>query len=375
MLRAVDTLFPEGHRRLPEVLVFCPNCGTQNAETALTCSKPGCGFALKAAAAPKFKGTMLMQGNAQMPPRPPVPEAMPPAPSPSGSALQPPPSMGHAPPGAAPGNAARLKGTIVGVAPPTPGAAPGPSAFGGPPPSAPMGAAPQAEHQFGSQAVNPLGGTMALDAGAMPPFGAPAPAPEAPAPGGYAPPPAQGYGAPPPDPFAPPAYGAAPAGGDPFAPPGGGHDAFGQPPPQQQQQHGMYGAPPPPQQQQPQDFGGQMQQGFNQMGQAFGQAAGEVGGALNQGMQPYQGGPMMPGQAPGAGPMVAGDGKPWMTTLLLCLFAGGLGVHRFYTGHTVIGIVQLLTGGGCGVWALIDLIMILTGKFTDAQGRPLVKTG
>jgi TM2 domain-containing membrane protein YozV len=65
--------------------------------------------------------------------------------------------------------------------------------------------------------------------------------------------------------------------------------------------------------------------------------------------------------------------KDWLTTLLLCLFLGGLGVHRFYTGHTGIGIVQLLTLGGCGIWALVDLIMIITGKFTDASGQPLFK--
>lgn len=63
--------------------------------------------------------------------------------------------------------------------------------------------------------------------------------------------------------------------------------------------------------------------------------------------------------------------KDWTTTLLLCLFLGVLGVHRFYTGHVGIGIVQLLTMGGCGIWALVDLIMIATGKFTDSDGRPL----
>lgn len=73
-------------------------------------------------------------------------------------------------------------------------------------------------------------------------------------------------------------------------------------------------------------------------------------------------------------PPVAGvPQKDWLTTLLLCLLLGGLGIHRFYTGHTGIGVVQLLTLGGCGIWALIDLIMIITGSFRDAAGQPLLK--
>lgn len=47
------------------------------------------------------------------------------------------------------------------------------------------------------------------------------------------------------------------------------------------------------------------------------------------------------------------------------------GIHRFYTGHIGIGIIQLLTAGGCWIWTIIDLIQILQGKFTDAEGKPL----
>lgn len=63
----------------------------------------------------------------------------------------------------------------------------------------------------------------------------------------------------------------------------------------------------------------------------------------------------------------------WLTTLLLCFFLGGLGVHSFYTKKTGIGVAQLLTLGGCGIWALVDLIMIITDSFRDGNGNPLVR--
>jgi len=58
----------------------------------------------------------------------------------------------------------------------------------------------------------------------------------------------------------------------------------------------------------------------------------------------------------------------FLTTILLCWFLGVFGVHRFYTGHTTIGVLQLLTLGGCGIWAIIDFIIIVTGNFKDSNG-------
>ena len=61
--------------------------------------------------------------------------------------------------------------------------------------------------------------------------------------------------------------------------------------------------------------------------------------------------------------------KGFVPTLLLCFFFGVLGVHRFYVGKVGTGILQLLTLGGLGLWALIDFIMIVVGSFTDKQGK------
>ena len=56
---------------------------------------------------------------------------------------------------------------------------------------------------------------------------------------------------------------------------------------------------------------------------------------------------------------------------LLGIFLGPLGTHRFYLGYWVIGLLMLVTGGGCGIWSLVDAILVLLGKVPDADGRRL----
>ncbi|MGA1416019.1 MAG: TM2 domain-containing protein [Candidatus Nanopelagicaceae bacterium] len=63
--------------------------------------------------------------------------------------------------------------------------------------------------------------------------------------------------------------------------------------------------------------------------------------------------------------------KEYLVALLLSLFLGVWGVDRFYLGHIGIGIGKLLTFGGCGIWAIIDVILIAVRNVTDTSGRPL----
>jgi TM2 domain-containing membrane protein YozV len=63
--------------------------------------------------------------------------------------------------------------------------------------------------------------------------------------------------------------------------------------------------------------------------------------------------------------------KEFVPTLLLCLLLGALGVHRFYVGKIGTGILMLITLGGFGIWALVDLIVIIVGSFKDKDGLPI----
>jgi TM2 domain-containing membrane protein YozV len=63
--------------------------------------------------------------------------------------------------------------------------------------------------------------------------------------------------------------------------------------------------------------------------------------------------------------------KSRLVALLLCIFFGWLGIHRFYVGKVGTGILMIVTLGGLGIWTLVDLIIIIVGSFTDKQGKLL----
>lgn len=61
----------------------------------------------------------------------------------------------------------------------------------------------------------------------------------------------------------------------------------------------------------------------------------------------------------------------WVVCIILVVFLGFWGVHRFYVRKIGTGILMLFTFGGLGIWWFIDLIMIATASFTDKEGRPI----
>jgi TM2 domain-containing membrane protein YozV len=63
--------------------------------------------------------------------------------------------------------------------------------------------------------------------------------------------------------------------------------------------------------------------------------------------------------------------KSNVVAFLLCFFLGVLGIHRFYVGKIGTGILQIVTLGGLGIWAFIDLIFIIASRFKDKEGKVL----
>jgi hypothetical protein len=378
--------------------LFCPNCGTKNTETATSCTK--CGFNVKGAAAPKFKGTMLMMNQpAAKPAAAPAPTAgAPAAPVPAAAAAPAPVSAAAHAPETKPKPV--FKGTMVGVAPPggflaSPPGAPAPAAaapattpFGSPaaapapqaPAAAPGFAAPQ-HPPFGG-AVNPLGGTVALPS-APAAYGLPV--------GNPLGTPAQGVpmGAPP---GAFPTPGAMPPGAMPGQPPPGWGPPPGQqpppgwgPPPGQQPPPGWG---PPPGQQPPPGWGAPpygpppdatlKSQGAAQFGAPG--APGMVGDSYSQQgvypMQPGYPGAMMPGMgAPMGAVGVRGKMRNPIACLLLAFFT--CGIYGLIAAWTMMNELKAYLGKPeivpwhilIPVYNLIVLIVKLPAWVTEAKQR------
>ncbi|HHZ06405.1 MAG TPA: TM2 domain-containing protein [Clostridiales bacterium] len=59
--------------------------------------------------------------------------------------------------------------------------------------------------------------------------------------------------------------------------------------------------------------------------------------------------------------------------LILSILLGTIGVDRFYLGYYGMGVIKLLTMGGCGIIYIIDVIRIAMDKLPDKQGNALEK--
>jgi TM2 domain-containing membrane protein YozV len=70
---------------------------------------------------------------------------------------------------------------------------------------------------------------------------------------------------------------------------------------------------------------------------------------------------------------VAESEKRLLPVFLLCFIFGFLGAHRFYVGKMGTGFLMLITLGGLGIWALIDLVIIIVGGFTDNEGNKITQ--
>lgn len=64
--------------------------------------------------------------------------------------------------------------------------------------------------------------------------------------------------------------------------------------------------------------------------------------------------------------------KNRLTTLILCIVAGFMGVHRFYAGRAGSGVLWLLSFGLLGVGWIYDIVMIATGEFVDDKGNRIL---
>ena len=71
------------------------------------------------------------------------------------------------------------------------------------------------------------------------------------------------------------------------------------------------------------------------------------------------------------GEIIKSDKYNHFTAFALCLFFGTLGIHRFYVGRTLSGVVYLFTFGAFGIGASLDLLLLTFGGFKDCEDKYL----
>ena len=67
--------------------------------------------------------------------------------------------------------------------------------------------------------------------------------------------------------------------------------------------------------------------------------------------------------------------KNFVLVATFCLLLGAFGVHRFYCGKIISGVLMVFTIGGLGIWALVDFVIVCFGEFTDSQGIKIKYAG
>jgi len=60
--------------------------------------------------------------------------------------------------------------------------------------------------------------------------------------------------------------------------------------------------------------------------------------------------------------------RNWLVTLFLCVFLGYFGAHQFYAGKKGLGVLYIFTLGLFMIGWLVDIVLILIGKFKDSNG-------
>lgn len=63
--------------------------------------------------------------------------------------------------------------------------------------------------------------------------------------------------------------------------------------------------------------------------------------------------------------------RSWKIALLLSVLFGFLGADRFYARRPALGMLKLATVGLSGIWWVIDIVLLLSGRMKDSEGKAI----